>query len=382
MQKRGKDNSNSEAPKDLIKWFSEIDKNSGPIAGGKGANLGEMYNLGIQVPPGFVVTAQAYDYFIEKAGIKEKITELLDRINYEDTKQLEEITKQIRFFIVNSSIPKDLENEIIEAYENLDAEEVNSNATKSVMDILKAGSEPVFVAVRSSATAEDLAGASFAGQQDTYLNIKGNAELLNSIKKCIASLFTSRATYYRNKKGFKHQDTKLAVVVQKMIDSEKSGVIFSKDPSYKNTNTIIEAVWGLGEGIVSGQVTPDKYVLSENLAIIDKKIATKKIAITRDSSGKEIVVKLKDEIANAQVLKNSEIIKLGETALKLEEHYQKPQDIEFAIEGEGIYIVQTRPITTIENRIESTSRKEIKNEPILTGLAASPGIASGKVKVV
>ncbi len=366
-------------PNSLIKWFSELDKNSGAIAGGKGANLAEIYNLGVQVPPGFVVTAQAYQYFLEKAGIRDKIRELLGRINYEDTKQLDQITQQIRAFIVDSRFPKDLEEVIIEAYETLGVDLPQKNMA---LDILKMATEPVFVAVRSSATAEDLAGASFAGQQDTFLNVKGNSELLKNIKKCFASLFTSRATYYRNKKGFKHEDTSLAVVIQKMVDSEKSGVIFSKDPSYKNNNIIIEAVWGLGEGIVSGTVTPDKYVLSENLEIIDKKISNKRLAITRDSSGAKAIVKLKPEIANAQVLKTHEIRKLGEIAQKLEEHYSKPQDIEFATDGEEIYIVQTRPITTMEGRIGKEDIKEIKGEPILTGLAASPGIASGKVKII
>jgi len=380
MEKRGKEL--VEDKKNLVKWFSEIHKDSVRFAGGKGANLGEMYNLGIPVPPGFVVTAQAYDYFMTEAGIKEKIHELLGRIDYEDTKQLDEITKQIRAFIVDSELPRDLNEEIIEAYENLDAEEINSNATKSVMDILKASSEPVFVAVRSSATAEDLADASFAGQQDTFLNIKGKTNVLRAIKECFASLFTSRATYYRNKKGFKHEETSLAVVVQKMVDSEKSGVIFSKDPSYNNENMIIEAVWGLGEGIVSGRITPDKYVLSKDLEVLDKVITNKRIALTRDSSGEKLTVKLKDEIANAQVLKEHELKRLGDLALKLEDHYKKPQDIEFAIEGREVYIVQTRAITTIANRINASDIKEIKGEIILTGLAASPGIASGKIKIV
>jgi pyruvate, water dikinase len=368
-------------PKKNVVWFSEINKDSGNVAGGKGANLAEIYNLGIKVPPGFIVTAQAYNYFIKEAGIKEKIEELLERIDYENTKQLDEITKQIRAFIEDSQFSKELEEEILEAYENLDTSNFSSKEKDSALDILKAGAEPIFVAVRSSATAEDLAGASFAGQQDTYLNIKGKKELLKHVKKCFASLYTSRATYYRNKKGFEHSEVSLAVVVQKMVDSEKSGVMFSKDPSYKNNNTIIEAVWGLGEGIVSGKITPDKYVVSENLEIIDKKIATKRIAITRDSSGAKTIVRLKEEIAKAQVLKEHEIKILTQTAERLEEHYSKPQDIEFAIENGEIYIVQTRPITTLENRRDEKAQ-EIKGNPILTGLAASPGIASGKIKII
>ncbi|MBU3907151.1 MAG: phosphoenolpyruvate synthase, partial [Nanoarchaeota archaeon] len=367
---------------EFVKWFSELNKNSGNIAGGKGANLAEMFNIGMPVPPGFAITAQAYDYFIEKAGIKEKINEILDKIDYEDTKQLEENTKEIRNLITSSKIPAEMQEEILEAYDTLNVGKLSITGQETALAILKKASEPLFVAVRSSATTEDLATASFAGQQETFLNIKGNSELLNAIKACFASLFTARATYYRNKTGFSHEKFSLSVIVQKMIDSDKSGVIFSKDPSFKNENIIIEAVFGLGEGIVSGQINPDKYVISNNLQITDQKISNKKIAITRDSSGKKDVVRLNHEKANSQVLTKYEIKKLAEYALRLEEHYKKPQDIEFAIEGVEIYIVQTRPITTLEKRTELDSVKQITGEIILNGIAASSGIASGKVKII
>src|SRR3989304_4044811 len=381
---RGKDGKKEavENKIDFVKWFSELDKNSGKFAGGKGANLSEIYNLKVPVPPGFVVTAQAYSYFIKKAGLDKKIKELLEKINYEDTAQLDRITKEIRGLILISKFPKEMEEEVLEAYDTLGAEEPNFKFG-DVSRLLKNLSEPIFVAVRSSATAEDLAEASFAGQQDSFVNVKGNDNLIEHIKKCFASLFTSRATYYRNKKGFKHEDVKLAVVVQKMVDSDKSGVIFSKDPSFKKDNVIIEAVWGLGEGIVSGRITPDRYNVSQDLKLIDKTIATKNEAITRDSSGNQEIVKLKEQRANAQVLNENEIKKLAELALQLEAHYKKPQDIEFAIEGEEIYIVQTRPVTTMEKRIDvESSDKEIKGEVVVTGLGASPGIASGKVKII
>ena len=365
---------------DFVKWFSELDKNSGKVAGGKGANLAEIYNLKVPVPPGFVITAQAYDHFIDKAGIKEKIKKLLGEIDYENTEELNKITEQIRILITGSKFPPKMQEEILEAYGNLDAE---NSEEEYASDILEKKSGSVFVAVRSSATTEDLAEASFAGQQDTFLNISGEPELLDAIKKCFASLFTSRATYYRNKKGFKHEEASLAVVVQRMIDSDKSGVIFSKDPSYKNDDIIIEAVFGLGEGIVSGMVTPDKYLISQKLKILDRKISNKKVAVIRNREGKNETIKLKGEKSNSIVLKDFEILKLAEFAKKIEEHYQKPQDIEFALEGEGIYIVQTRPITTLEKRIDIKSvEKEIKGEVILLGLAASPGIASGKIRIV
>lgn len=380
---------------DFVKWFSELNKNSGKIVGGKGANLSEIFNLGIPVPPGFVVTAQAYDYFIEKSRLNDFIKKSIESINHEDTKQLEETAKKIREAILNAEIPKDLEEEILEAYDALNVNNVDSESD-IISEILKKNSEPTsvavrnsikseadssFVAVRSSATAEDLAEASFAGQQESFLDIKGEKNLIQSIKECFASLFTARAVYYRNKKGF--GDVSLAVVVQRMINSDKSGVIFSKDPSYKdNDNIIIEAVFGLGEGIVLGTITPDKYIVSPDLKVLQKDISEKKVAITRDPIGKEITVKLSPEKSSSQVLKEHEIKMLADLALKIENHYGKPQDLEFAIEKGEIYIVQTRPITTIEGRVIKGEEKKIEGKEILKGLAASPGIASGLVKII
>jgi len=371
----------TESKIDFIRWFSELNKDSGAVAGGKGANLAEIFNLKIPVPPGFVVTAQAYDYFIKKARLDEKIKNILSKIDYENTKQLDESTKQIRELIINSEFPEEMKEEIIEAYETLSFTDYDIKESEA-LEILEANSKPVFVAVRSSATTEDLAEASFAGQQDTYLNVKGNEDLIKKVKECFASLFTSRATYYRIKKGFKHEQASLAVVVQKMINSDKSGVMFSKDPNCKSDNVVMEAVFGLGEGIVSGKITPDKYEVSKKLEILDKKTSDKKIAMTRNSSGENITIKLKEEKSKEQVLTNHEVKILAEYGLKLEEHYKKPQDIEFAIEEDKIFIVQTRPITTLEKRAGKQEHPELKGEIILSGLAASPGIAVGEVKIV
>src|SRR3989344_875381 len=369
-----------EARGDLIKWFSEINKKSISVAGGKGANLGEMYNLGVQVPPGFVITAQAYDYFLERNKLKEKIKSILKEVDYNNSGKIEEATSRIRKLITDSQIPQDLEKEILEAYENLHAGKINGK--KTAEEILEKGGNEVLVAVRSSATSEDLEDASFAGQQETFLNILGDVQLLESVKKCFASLFTSRATYYREKKRFKHEESKLAVVVQKMVDSEKSGVVFSKDPSYKNENIIIEAVFGLGEGIVSGRITPDRYIVSREMKIIEKKISNKKIAITFSEKG-NVEVRLPEKLSNTQVLKEEEIFKLGRISMKLEEHYKKPQDIEFAVENDQIYIVQTRAITTLANVSEEYEKsKELSGEIIVQGVGASPGISSGKINIV
>lgn len=381
-----KNNSKKHSKQDFIKWFSELNKDSGNLVGGKGANLAEIYNLKIPVPSGFAVTAQAYDYFIEEAGVKKKISELLEGIDYEDTEKLKKATKEVRDLIENSKMPEDLEEEILEAYEALGAEDSKLNE-KPADEILDKVPEKPFVAARSSATAEDLPDASFAGQQDTFLNIKEDKELLESIKKCFASLFTTRATYYRSKKGFEHEKVSLSVIVQKMINSDKSGVIFSKDPSTKRDVVIIEAVFGLGEGIVSGQITPDRYIAEKSSEDemdfeIEKEIGKKKVALTRDDEGKKKTVELKEEKSKEQVLTTYEIKKLADMALKLEDHYKKPQDIEFAIEDEKIYIVQTRPITTLEKRSEIERDSEIEGTPVLKGLAASPGIGSGKAKII
>ena len=372
----------------FLKWFSELNKDSGPVAGGKGSNLGEISHLDVPVPQGFVITAQAYDYFIQEAELKQKIKDAISKINNEDTKQLDEVTLEVRKWISTADFPEEMEKEIFKAYDQLGSMKFEEKDKKGVAyEVLTRAPEPIFVAVRSSATTEDLAEASFAGQQESFLFIKGKTNLIQAIKDCFASLFTARAVYYRNKQGFGGVDASLAVVIQKMIDSEKSGVMFSKNPSYNDDNVIVDAVWGVGEGIVSGAVTPDEYIVSRDSKIISKKISEKKTAIVRNSAGTTKTVELKDNYAKQQVISDDKIKKLAAIALKLEEHYGKPQDIEFALDNQDdIYIVQTRPITTMEHRIDrpsdESSEKEIKGEVVLEGMPASPGIGVGKVKIV
>lgn len=365
----------------FVKWFSELSNKDISIAGGKGASLAEMYNNKFPVPPGFIVTAQAYDYFIEKSGLRNQIINLVNSIDVDDTKQLESTARKIREIIVDASVPSEMRNDIAEAYEVLDVERdkiKQRGVTESALAILRNSHEPPFVAVRSSATMEDLADASFAGQQETFLNVKGVDSLVESVKKCFASLFTARAIYYRKKKGFATEKGYLAVVVQRMIDSQKSGVMFSKNPLKNDGNIVIEAVFGLGEGIVSGMISPDHYVLNTKLELIEQKVSDKKIALTRSSSGKTEEVKLSHEISQREVLNGHELKILGQYGLKLEEHYGKPQDIEFAIDRDGVFIVQSRPITTVVR--ENT--QEIEGNVLLSGLAASPGVASGVVKII
>lgn len=361
-----------------VKWFQELSNKDISVAGGKGASLAEMINNKFPVPPGFVVTAHAYDLFIEKSGLKDKIESILSNIDFENTEQLEKAAKDVREVIVASNLPLELESEIVENYDILGTPSLEG-ATTSAKEILRKSKESTFVAVRSSATTEDLADASFAGQQESFLNVKGQKQLLEAVKKCIASLFTARAVYYRHKKGFPLTGAKLAVVVQKMVNSDKSGVMFSHSPVSDKDEIMIEAVFGLGEGIVSGMINPDNYIVSPEFKLLNTKLANKKIAIVRNASGENQVVKLNEDISARQVLSSYEIKILAQLAKKLEEHYKKPQDIEFAISGQDIYIVQSRPITT---KFESSKKKDFQSEAILSGLGASPGISSGPVKVI
>ena len=359
-----------------VKWLSELSKDSIPIVGGKGANLAEMYNSGFPVPAAFCITGQAFDAFLTKTRIKEQIASIIKNTNVEDTKALDVNAQKIKDLIINEEIPEDMEKEIIEAYELLSSEDESAGEVNA-----KKNEQGVFVAVRSSATAEDLAGASFAGQQETFTNVRGKRELIKAVKKCFASLYTPRAIYYRNKKGFDKTETLLCVVIQKMIASEKSGVMFTKNPANGNDEIIIEAVFGLGEGIVSGKILPDHYVLSEDLELKEKKIANKKIALLKEDNGNGIETKLSEEKSKSQVLTLSEINTLGTLGLKIEKHYGKPQDIEFAVANDKVYIVQSRPVTTID---KTRDNKEIKTlgKVLLSGLAASPGVASGIVRIV
>ncbi len=367
-----------EGKEKYIRWFQELSKKDTNIVGGKGANLGEMYNLKLPIPPGFCITTKGYLHFLQDADLEDSIYKILARIDIEDTKELEEAAQGIKELIEKTEIPKDLQREIIDNYEALGLnEDMFEKATSTALSILKKAQENCFVAVRSSATAEDSSNASFAGQQETFVNIKGKQEVLEAVKKCFASLFTARSIYYRIRKGFKHEQVLISVIIQKMINSDKSGVIFSQNP-IDNNNVVIEAVFGLGEGIVSGQINPDHYEVSGK-KIVESRIEKKKIAITRNSSGQTVTVNLRDEKAKSQVLNEQEILKLAQYAIELEKHYKKPQDIEFAIDSGELFIVQTRPITTLHLRQD---KKEISGKEALKGIAASPGIGSGTVKII
>ena len=336
-----------------------------PIVGGKGANLGELTMAGFPVPNAFVLTTGAYDYFIEKSNVMDLINKELAGIDRTSDQSLADASKRIRDAFESFEIPKDLMDDIRKSYAKLFAK----------------GKEG-FVAVRSSATAEDLPDASFAGQQETYLNVHGEEDLFDKIRKCWSSLFTARAIAYREKQGFAHEDVKLAVVVQKMVNSEVSGIMFTVDPNSGAKEIVIEGGYGLGEAIVGGEVTPDTYKIDkDNMSIKARRISTQKWKYTKGPDGSTVKEDIPEEKQAVQKIEDRRVVEIAEIGRQIEIHYEKPMDMEWCIEDGKVYIVQARPITAVGNSaVNETVQTEAASEDILTtGLGASPGLASGRV---
>lgn len=361
-----------------IKWFNEVGKEDIELVGGKGANLGEMTCNGLEVPPGFCVTSEAYQVFIEENELDETIEFLIKNLDEENVDMLRDVSDTIRAKLETSPIPGKLKDEIYSAYD-----EFSKNVKLTDPD----------VAVRSSATAEDLPDASFAGQQDTYLHISGKEKLLEYIRKCWASLWTARAIYYRTKQKYDHFAVSLSVVVQKMVESEKSGVMFTANPINSNTNEImINAGWGLGEAVVSGMVSPDEYIVSKSTGeVLERHIAQKKKMVVKAVGGQgtlevSVADTLGEEFVTKQCLTEEEITKLANYGKKIEESYGSVQDIEWAYDSDTkeLYILQSRPITTLdkEEKKVSTGKKISDLKSIVRGLPASPGIGKGVVRKI
>ncbi len=350
-----------------ILWLEEIRKEDIASVGGKGASLGEMASIGLPVPPAFVVTSQAFRRFLVKTNLEDQLYSLLAEVDVDDNDALEKAADKAKEIVHASPMPEDLKAEIARAYQKMSR-----------------GGD--IVAARSSATAEDLPDASFAGQQETVLNIKGIDNLLKAVQVCWASLYGARAIYYRAKQGFDHHTVNIAVVVQRLVPSEKAGVMFTSHPVTGETLAIIEGSWGLGESVVSGSVSPDKYVFDRRTErIVDKFIATKRIEIVADGEYGTITLDVAADRQEMQVLSDEEIRRLSIYGIVSEEHYGVPQDMEWGIVGDQIFVLQSRPITTIKNN----GKKAVQNlidagsgDVILQGQGASPGIASGKVAIV
>jgi len=344
-----------------ILWLNQVSKDDIALVGGKGANLGEMIQANFPVPEGFAISTAAYFDFIKEYRIDQIIKEELTALNYEDNKLLEKASGIIKETILDAELSPSLAKKIISFYQKL--------------------GKP-YVAVRSSASAEDLPTASFAGQQATFLNVQGEKNLLEAIKKCWASLFEPRAIYYRFVQKFDHLKVGLSAIVQKMIDSDISGVIFTIDPVTNNKDLIdVEAVYGLGEAIVSGAVTPDRYLVKKGTHIIVEKQINRQNWMLKKSDGlstrKNVIYKKQKQ----QKLSNNLIVLLARLGEKVEKHYQFPQDIEWAVEKEKIYLVQTRPVTTLAGET-GRGLKVRKGRILLKGQAASVGQAFGSVKIL
>jgi pyruvate, water dikinase len=361
---------------DYVVGLEEIGRADLDKAGGKGANLGELIKIGIPVPKGFVVSTKSFDRLIEENHLDKEIGQLTQELDVDNTSSLLKVSGKIKEIILLHAIPAEVKIKVSEAYRELTKFESQLNS-----DLKK---QPALVAVRSSATAEDLPTASFAGQLASFLNVKGEQNLFESIRKCWASLYEPRAIFYCAKNRI--SGGSIAVIVQQMVNSEKSGIMFTIDPSTSENVVLIEAIWGLGETIVGGEVSPDMYKASKDSnkigTIIDSRISNKtKMRLRDELSNNTLELEVPAKKATAQVLTNDEILQLTKYGIMLEEHYgNKPQDIEFAVENSRIIILQTRPITSKVKKRPMLSRTSAQQ--LLKGTAASPGLATGKVRII
>ena len=352
-----------------IVWFDQVGRDAVALVGGKGANLGELTQASIPVPPGFVVTTRAYRAFLVETGLDQRIAELVDGLNIEDDEALQETACQVREAIEAAEMPAALREAIGAAYRKLGEG---------------------LVAVRSSATAEDLAEASFAGQQSTYLNIEGAAEVVDAVQRCWASLFEARAIFYRENAGWGHTDVDLAVPVQRMVQSQASGVMFTIDPiSNDRERVVIEAAFGLGEAVVSGLVSPDHYeVAKSEEAILERQTFVQDRMLVRNPNGAgggeaNIWRDLSEVDGGREKLSDSQVLELTQIGKRIERHYGAPQDIEWGWSEGRFYLLQTRPITTVaQSAGDLDAAPTPQAPPLLSGSAASPGVAAGRVRVV
>ena len=353
---------------DYILDFEKLDKNSLPMVGGKNASLGEMIKADIRVPPGFAVTTDSYLLFITKAGIKDAIIDIVSDLNPDDVEALNKASAEVQALIRKTPIPQAVREAIKGGYLQL---------------CEKCDLESVPVAVRSSATAEDLPTASFAGQQDTYLWIQGTDPVISKVQNCWASLYTPRAIAYRIKNDFQHEKVLISVGVQKMVNSKAAGVLFTLNPTDGDVSkVVIEGSWGLGETVVSGSVNPDKFVVDKvMLEISERTISTKHIECVYDLEKGEVVdADVDDEMQCTCCLFDDEIKALVHAAKNIESHYGRPMDIEWAIDKdisfpENIFIVQARPETVWSQR---------KTESVLgakTGLQLLKEQAMKRIKI-
>jgi len=352
---------------DSVLSFDRLDRGDVAFAGGKGANLGELTAAGLPVPPGFVIGAPAYAAFCEDTGLRGLIAARLAGLDVDDTAELEGASAEVRAEIEREPIPDWLAQRIRGAYEDLVGEELEAP-----------------VAVRSSATAEDSESASFAGMNETLLNVRGGEALLDAVRACWSSLFGARTIYYRAKRGFGQADMDIAVVVQRQIQSTRAGVMFTIDPSSgARDRLVIEGAFGLGEAVVSGSVSPDRYVVSKDgLEIERREVRRKELEIVSLPGGGTETRALDEAEAERPVLSDDEVRAVAELGVRIERHYGSPQDTEWAFDADGeVWMLQSRPVTTTGGEAEAAEGGE-RGEELVRGLGAAPGEASGAVRIV
>jgi pyruvate,water dikinase len=347
-----------------VMWFTDLSVGDVDLVGGKGANLGELTGAGLPVPPGFVVTASAYRDAIEHSGIRSKLVALLDQMDIDDPASLKEIAAEAQSLVAGMSVTPGLRTAVLDAYHRL--------------------GDGIRVAVRSSGTGEDTSGTSFAGMNVTYTNVAGDDELLRRLVDCWASIYGERVIAYRSVEEVTDEPT-LAVIVQEMVPSERSGVMFTADPATSATDRIvIEAALGQGEVVVSGMVEVDTYqVMKDGLRLQSVRVGHQSFKIVRGPDGGDQEVQLSAEEGGARVLSDSEVLELARLGLAVERHYGSPQDTEWAMVGGTVYLVQSRPITTLRDTVPDGPEATPGPQKVLVqGLAASKGVVSGRVRVL
>jgi pyruvate,water dikinase len=361
----------------FIRRFDEITKNDVPLVGGKGANLGEMTRAGLPVPPGFCVVADAYREF--SAHAEQTIADILQNTRMDDAEDVENKTAQLREYLITQPMPDEIAQQVIDAYHALAREiEGDRETGKQGTDDTRFAIRDLRIAVRSSATAEDLPDASFAGQQDTYLNIQGNDALLEHVKRCWASLWTARAVTYRHKQGYAHEQVALAAVVQVMIESEVAGILFTANPVNQNRDEmVLNASWGLGEAIVSGLVTPDTWIVKKGGDIVEREIASKDMAIVYAPDGGTHEIEIAADRRDAPSLTDAQLQALAALGEKVETHYARPMDIEWAYARGKFYMLQARPITTLDVGAKHFDSRALRDAAVVSQ-NASPLPADGE----
>lgn len=355
------------ATAEAVRWFDQLSLKDTELAGGKGANLAELTRIGMPVPPGFVVTAAAFQQFLEAAGLREAILERLATLDVDDAPVLQRTAQELKQQVEEAPIPEALCRSVVEAYRELGR---------------RTGVDEPFVAVRSSATVEDMPGTSFAGMNETFLNVRGEQALLQALRSCWASLYGARVIFYRRKQGIPEERIAIAVVVQQMVDADAAGVMFTVNPANRDPRTVvIEGALGFGDTVVSGKVSPDHWeVNKDTLAITRAVIAPKRLLTYRDEQGRTQERRLSPEEGARPSLSEEQVKQLATMGIRIEESYGLPQDIEWAAVGERIFIVQSRPVTALGPRPVGVSPDG--RQVLVRGLGASPGRATGPARVL